>query len=139
VRGVVRLAAGSGLALALAACGGSGSGGNSGDGGSSGGDLGPVQQPASLVAEVGENDAFEITLTDPDGNDIQNLAAGDYDVKVEDHSSIHNFHLTGNGVSESTTVGEKTETTWHITFKPGDYTFVCDPHSSTMNGDFHVT
>jgi hypothetical protein len=98
----------------------------------------PRPRPEAGLA-VGKDDAYEISLTDPDGQPIKNLAAGAYDVKVEDLSSIHDFHLTGSGVSESTTVGEKVEKTWHVTFAPGDYSFVCDPHSSSMSGDFHVT
>lgn len=137
MNGLVRLAAAGGLSVLVAGCGGSSGGapGASGDGDN----LGPVQKPASLVAQVGKDDAYEISLTDPDGQPIKNLAAGAYDVKVEDLSSIHDFHLTGGGVSESTTVGEKVEKTWHVTFAPGDYSFVCDPHSSSMSGDFHVT
>jgi hypothetical protein len=128
------LVAAGGLCLLVAGCGGS-----SGGPGGSAEAPGPVQKPASLVAQVGKDDAFKISLTDPDGQPIRNLAAGEYDVKVQDFSSIHNFHLTGSGVNEATTVGETTEKTWHVTFAPGDYTFVCDPHASSMNGEFHVT
>ena len=86
-----------------------------------------------------DNGPYEITFTDPDGATIKNLAAGEYDVKVEDLSDIHNFHLKGSGVSESTAVGEKAETTWHVNFSAGDYSFVCDPHASQMSGEFHVS
>jgi hypothetical protein len=119
----------------LAACGGSSSGGGTDNPASAG----PAQHPASLVGEVGENDAYEISLADPDGNAITNLAAGTYKLKVEDYSSIHNFHLTGSGVSATTTVGDKTTKTFTVTFKAGDYSFMCDPHSSQMHGSFHVT
>jgi hypothetical protein len=136
VNGLVKLAAAGGMYAVVAACGGSSSGGPSGSGGT---DFGPVQKPASLVAEVGKDDAYEISFKDPDGNTIKNLAAGEYDVKVEDLSDIHNFHLTGSGVSETTEVGQKTETTWHVNFSAGDYSFMCDPHASQMSGDFHVS
>ena len=119
----------------LAACGGSSSGGSAGGTPASG----PPQHPASLVGEVGQNDAFTISLTDPAGAPITNLRAGTYKVKVTDFSSMHNFHLTGAGVSETTTVGEKTTKTWTVTFKAGDYSFMCDPHASQMHGSFHVT
>ena len=136
MNGLVRLAAAGGVCAVLAACGGSSSGGG-GDSGDE--DFGPVQHPASLVGEVGEDDAYEISLTDPDGNPIKNLAAGEYDLEVEDYSGIHNFHLTGGSVNESTTVGEKTTKTFHVNFSAGDYTFVCDPHASQMSGEFHVS
>jgi hypothetical protein len=125
------------MCAVLAACGGSGSDGPSGSTGDE--DFGPVQKPASLVGEVGEDDAYAISLSDPDGNPIKNLAAGEYELEVEDYSDIHNFHLTGGDVNESTTVGEKTTKTFTVTFAPGDYTFVCDPHASQMSGSFHVT
>jgi hypothetical protein len=137
VNGLVRLAAAGGVCAVLAACGGSSSGGPGGGGGTE--DFGPVQHPASLVGEVGKDDAYEISLSDPDGNVIKNLAAGEYDLEVEDLSEIHNFHLNGNGVNEATTVGEKTTKTFHVTFSAGDYTFVCDPHASQMSGNFHVS
>jgi hypothetical protein len=137
VNGLVRLTAAGGLCAVLAACGGSSSGGPSGSG--AGQDFGPVQHPASLVGQVGKDDAFEISLTDPDGNDNKNLAAGKYDLEVEDLSGIHNFHLSGSGVNEATTVGEKATKTFHVTFSAGDYTFLCDPHSSQMHGEFHVS
>jgi hypothetical protein len=136
VNGLVRLAAAGGVCAVLAACGGSSEGGPSGGDDQ---DFGPVQHPASLVGEVGEDDAYEISLTDPDGEPIKNLAAGEYDLEVEDLSGIHNFHLTGSGVNEATTVGETAKKTFHVTFAAGDYTFVCDPHASQMSGEFHVS
>jgi plastocyanin len=120
----------------LAACGGSSSGGATDNPPAS---AGPAQHPASLVGAVGANDAYEISLADPDGNAITNLKAGTYKLKVEDLSSIHNFHLTGPGVSETTSVSEKATKTFTIDFKAGDYNFVCDPHASQMHGSFHVT
>ena len=123
-----------GLVLVMAAaCGGSGSGG------SGGGNPGPVQHPTSLKGEVGRNDAFEIKVTDESGKTISNLAAGTYTLKVEDLSSIHNFHLTGSGVNDSTTVPDKTEKTFTVTFKKGTYNFICDIHQSQMHGSFTVS
>jgi hypothetical protein len=119
----------------LAACGGSSSGG--GDNPPAG--SGPVQHPDSLVGEVGENDAYEISLSDPGGKAITNLAAGTYKLKVEDYSSIHNFHITGSGVDETTAVAEKGTKTFTVTFKAGEYSFMCDPHASQMKGSFTVS
>jgi hypothetical protein len=122
----------------IAACGGSSSGGAPG-GAASPTSAGAAQHPASLVGEVGEDDAYAISLHDPAGKAITNLAAGTYKLKVEDYSSIHNFHLTGSGVDETTTVGEKATKTFTVTFKPGSYSFMCDPHASQMHGSFTVS
>src|SRR4051812_29576933 len=96
------------LATTAAACGGSDN-----SGGSSTNSQGPAtqeqkepaQHPKSLVGEVGKNDAFEISLTDDKGNAITNLAAGTYKLAIHDDSDIHNFHLTGGDVNDSTSVG----------------------------------
>ena len=94
----------------------------------------------TLVATVGEEgnpDAFTITLEDSSGQAVTTLAPGTYTVEVADLSAIHNFHLTGPGVEETTTVPEKTEVTWEITVEAGEYTFICDPHPK-MKGSFTV-
>ena len=90
------------------------------------------------VGEEGDPDAFVITLTDASGQEVTTLPAGEYEIQVDDPSTIHNFHLTGAGVDETTTVPEVTETTWTVTLHEGDYTFICDPHPR-MVGEFSVT
>jgi hypothetical protein len=129
------------LALGVTACGGSSSGGTTGSGGpgNTGTSAGPAQHPSALVGEVGKNDAFAISLTDGSGKAITHLAAGTYKLTVHDDSGIHDFHLSGSGVDDSTTVPEKTVKTFTVTFKPGTYTFVCDPHAGQMNGHFVVS
>ena len=91
----------------------------------------------TLTASVGPG--FEISLTGADGNPVSSLAAGSYTINVDDQSDIHNFHLTGPGVDEMTDVGSTGTDTWTVTFEAGSYHFQCDPHASTMNGDFEVT
>ena len=98
-----------------------------------------VQHPKSLVGVVGHNDAFSISLSDEAGNAISNLAAGTYSLTIKDESTIHDFHLTGAGVDKTTGIGSTGTTTFSVTFKPGKYTFVCDPHASSMHGDFTVS
>jgi len=115
----------------VAGCGGSSSG--------KAASPGPVQHPASLVGVVGHNDGFSISLTDPSGQAISNLQAGTYSLTIKDESSLHNFHLTGDGVDKATSIGSSGTSTFSVTFKPGSYTFLCDPHSSTMKGKFTVT
>jgi plastocyanin len=72
---------------------------------------------------------------------VTSLKAGTYKFVIRDKSSIHNFHLKGpNGYSKVLTtvkfVGTKTYT---ITLKPGAWTYICDPHRTTMKGAFRVT
>ena len=88
-----------------------------------------------LVAVVGTNDAFVISLRDASGNAVTQLAPGTYDIAVSDRSESHNFHLKGPGVDVSTPIGEKQETTWTVTIGEGRYTYVCDAHSQ-MRGYF---
>jgi hypothetical protein len=120
------------VAAALTACGGS-------SGAKATGAPGPVQHPASLLGVVGHNDAFSISLTDPSGQAISNLAAGTYSLTIKDESTIHDFHLTGAGVDKATPVGSTSTSTFSVTFKPGTYSFVCDPHAGQMHGKFTVT
>jgi len=88
-----------------------------------------------LVAVVGTNDAFVISLRDASGNAVTQLAPGTYDIAVSDRSESHNFHLKGPGVDMSTPIGSKQETTWTVTIGEGRYTYVCDAHSQ-MRGYF---
>jgi hypothetical protein len=102
-----------------------------------------VEGAPTLRAMVGTEespDAFEISLVDEDGAPVTELPAGEYNIEVNDPTSVHNFHLSGgNGaVDEKTGPTEKIETVWVVTFEPGEYRFLCDPHPS-MNGHFTVT
>jgi hypothetical protein len=119
--------------LLAAGCGGSSSSG----GGSSA--SAPLQHPAMLVGDVGHDDAFKIGLTDDKGTPITHLAAGTYSLTINDESSIHDFHLTGSGVDKATTVPGTGKQTFSVTFTPGTYSFVCDPHQSQMHGKFTVS
>jgi plastocyanin len=76
---------------------------------------------------------FDISLEGTDG-----LTPGSYTLVVNDQSSAHNFHLTGPGVDVSTDVSEPGEKSFEIELQAGEYTFVCDPHASQMNGSFTV-
>ena len=69
-----------------------------------------------------------------------NLTPGTYTLKVEDKSSSHNFHLTGpGGVDVKTEVSFEGDMTFTVDLQAGEYDFQCDPHSSSMNGDFTVS
>ena len=75
---------------------------------------------------------FTISLKKP-------TKAGKYTLVVSDKSSIHNFHLTGEGVDVNTGVSESGTDRFDVTVTEGTYTFVCDPHAGSMNGDFDVS
>jgi plastocyanin len=91
-----------------------------------------------LVATVGTGDAFVITLRDANGNPVTHLDPGTYDVTVRDVSELHNFHLRGPGVDQSTAVEAAETVTWAVTLTDGTYTYQCDPHASLMHGSFTV-
>lgn len=116
------------LGLALAGCGGDDEESTTSEatteaGGSAGG--------ATLNGSVGPG--FDISLDGTDG-----LTPGAYTLAVNDLSSAHNFHLTGPGVDVATGVGAEGEESFEIELQAGEYTFVCDPHASQMNGSFTV-
>jgi plastocyanin len=122
-----------GTALALAGCGGNdeessdtSGGGESATTVAAGGGGG-----GELTGTVGPG--FDISMTGTDG-----LTPGEYTIKISDKSTDHNFHLTGPGVDEKTEVGEEGDVTWTVTLQSGEYKFMCDPHSSSMNGSFTV-
>jgi plastocyanin len=91
-----------------------------------------------LVAEVGQGDAFTISLRTAAGGSVDNIAPGAYEIEVNDHSGMHNFHLTGPGVDMRTTEAFVGRVTWNVTFQNGRYNFQCDPHPTQMRGSFTV-
>jgi hypothetical protein len=125
-------------ATAAAGCGGGGGddGGSAtpppattaGGGGAGGGG-------STLQGTVGPG--FDISL-EQNGSPVTSLAPGDYTLVVDDQADIHNFHLTGPGTDVSTGVSEKGTKTFHVTLQAGSYHFQCDPHASSMKGDFTV-
>ncbi len=93
-------------------------------------------QTQRLIANVGQGDAFTISLRTASGGSVDNIAPGEYEIEVNDHSSMHNFHLTGPGVDQRTTEAFVGTTTWRVTLQNGRYTFLCDPHPTQMRGSF---
>ena len=107
---------------------------------SAGGEGAQAQPGATLVGTVGtaeDPEAYEIALTTSEGTPVEVVAAGAYTLVVEDFAQVHNFHLTGEGVDAATDVGGTGKTSFEVTFEPGQYRFVCDPHPS-MRGDLRV-
>jgi len=91
--------------------------------------------PAKLIGTVGPG--FTISLKQ-NGKPVKTLKAHSYTFVISDKASIHNFHLTGPGLSRVITgvsfTGTKTVT---IPLKKGTYNYRCDVHPS-MHGSFRV-
>jgi plastocyanin len=90
-----------------------------------------ARSAATLLGSVGPG--FEISL-----KNAKNLKPGTYKLSVNDKATSHNFHLKGPGVNVTTSVGGKGVKTFTVALKRGTYTFVCDPHASSMKGSFRV-
>ena len=122
-------------ALAVAGCGGN-------DEEAAGTDTGTTTEtttPSGSTLKGSVGPGFEISLSTEDGQAVETLTAGSYTIEVEDLSSAHNFHLTGPGVDETTDVAGEGASTFEVDLQSGSYSFVCDPHSSSMNGSFEVS
>src|SRR3954453_4168675 len=92
-----------------------------------------------LIGDVGIEDGFTIALNDANGARVTHLDTGAYTLVVHDHSSFHNFHLSGPGnVDVQTPVDFVGDQTFTVTLVDGQYFFQCDPHSSQMKGNFTV-
>lgn len=97
---------------------------------------GASAQAPTLFGTVGPG--FSIRFSDAAGNPVRNLDPGTYTIQIEDKADIHNFHLTGAGVDKATDTEQMGTFTWTVTFVAGKYHYQCDPHASTMTGDFTV-
>jgi plastocyanin len=98
--------------------------------------LAEAAAPPRLAAAVGPG--FTITMK-RFNKPLRLLKPGRYTIVVSDKSNIHNFHLKGPGLNrEITTVGFVGTKTVIVTLKKGTYTFVCDPHFTSMKGSFKV-
>jgi plastocyanin len=86
--------------------------------------------PAKLAGAVGPG--FTISVAK------KPTKAGKYALTVNDRSSIHNFRLRGPGVNVKTSVAKKGMTTFTVMLKKGKYTFLCDPHPTSMRGSFTI-
>ncbi len=89
-----------------------------------------------LVGTVGPG--FSISLHDSAGNAVTQLDPGTYTLLVHDMSDIHNFDLSGPGVSAKTDIDFVGDQTFTVTFVEGRYTYVCDAHFATMHGKLTV-
>ena len=97
----------------------------------------PAAQAATILTAT-TGPGFTITLK-KGTTKVTKLKAGTYVIRVSDKSNIHNFHLKGPSLNKTTSVTGTGTQTWTVKFKPGVYTYVCDPHSTIMRGTFKVT
>jgi len=91
---------------------------------------------AQLDGSVGPG--FTISLVDGSGAAVKHLDPGTFSLTVDDRSEGHNFHLRGPGVNVATGIEAVGAETFSVTLVDGKYTFVCDPHATTMRGAFTV-
>jgi hypothetical protein len=89
-----------------------------------------------LVGNVGPG--FSISLRDPAGNAVTQIDPGTYTLLVHDQSDLHNFDLSGPGVSVKTDIEFVGDQTFTVTFVEGRYSYVCDAHFASMNGKLVV-
>jgi plastocyanin len=86
---------------------------------------------STLTGTVGPG--FTITMNK------NTVKAGIYSITIHDLASIHDFHLTGPGVNQKTSITGTGTTKWTVKLKKGTYHFVCDPHHTIMHGVLKVT
>jgi hypothetical protein len=125
------------VGLAAAALAASGCGGGS--------DAGSTRELPKLIGTVGSRDdpdAHEISLATESGEQITTvLASGEYELRIDDRSTIHNFHLTPRqeGVELATEVEGTGEKTSVVDFQePQAYIYFCDAHPATMEVTFSI-
>jgi hypothetical protein len=97
----------------------------------------PEAPPKTVKGTVGPGFSISLTLG---GKKVSSLKAGvPYRFHISDRSSIHDFHLSGPGLSRVLTgvsfTGSKSAT---LTLEKGDYRYVCDAHAGSMKGSFKV-
>jgi len=132
------------LFVATAAALAAGCGGSSSSSSSSDSTAGSDTTAATTTATTGGTASGTLTGKVGPGFDIamdkSTVAAGTYTLTVDDQASAHDFHFTGpGGVDVATDVSETGAKTFTVDLQAGTYTFVCDPHSSSMNGTLTVT
>ena len=111
--------------LAVAGCGSDEEGTDSDEEGA-----GSTAEVNTLTGSVGPGFYIQMAET--------NVAPGSYTLIVDDQATDHNFHLTGPGVDISTGVAAMPHAEFPLELEAGTYTFVCDPHSSSMKGTLTV-
>jgi hypothetical protein len=91
----------------------------------------------TLTARVGPG-SEEIGMWDSDGQPFDHLAPGTYTIEVDDRSTHDNFHLSGPGVDDYTTVAGTGTVTWTVAFTDGTYRVQSDAQPATLRFIFLV-
>ena len=95
--------------------------------------------PRATILVATDGPGFTITLKQGT-RAVRLLKPGRYTITVADKSNIHNFHLMGPGLNRViTTIGFVGTKTIVVSLMKGRYTFVCDPHFTSMKGSFAVS
>lgn len=92
-------------------------------------------QAMTLVGTVNGDMTIGLTL---EGAPVTHPDPGSYSIEVHDTTAFHDFHLTGPGVDQHTTIGVAETVTWDVTLTDGTYEFFCDVHPTLMHGSFTV-
>ncbi len=92
----------------------------------------------ALTADVGVDDSYNISLTDSSGASVKHVDAGTYTLVIHDHSTLHNFRLSGPGVEVASGIVDAGDQTFTVTLVDGTYFFQCDVHVAQMRGSFTV-
>jgi hypothetical protein len=99
----------------------------------------------TMHATVHEDQSISLLFDDgtPVGNQARTpptIPPGTYTIRVVDDTDEHNFHLSGPGVDQATSVGGSASPTWTVTLQPGaEYRFQCDTHFDFMFGLFNTS
>ncbi|HEV8250693.1 MAG TPA: hypothetical protein VGQ15_12030 [Gaiellaceae bacterium] len=96
-------------------------------------------EPGRLVGTVGPG--FTIDLADANGNHVDTVVAGRYEILVHDLSDMHNFVLGNKATGErpiTTGVEFVGDQTFTVDLVPGLYVYACSPHFDVMNGRLTV-
>jgi hypothetical protein len=99
----------------------------------------------TMRATVHEDQSISLLFDDgtPVGNQARTpptIPPGTYTIRVVDDTDEHNFHLSGPGVDQATSVGGSASPTWTVTLQPGaEYRFQCDTHFDFMFGVFNTS
>jgi len=94
------------------------------------------------VGSTDDPDAYEISLTTEDGDEVTTvLAPGEYLLEINDLSTIHNFHLAARqtGVDLATEIAGTGERTAVVMLQePEAYIYLCDAHPARMEATFSI-
>lgn len=89
--------------------------------------------PLALSRLRGEvNDDWDLTISD------RRVRSGRYKIVVSDTTTMHNWHITGQGVDKETAVRGTGTWTWKVRLRDGRYRVVCDPHKRSMSFTIRV-